>query len=1737
MSILVSDSAAEESLQAYTSPLSLQAKALDDLSERVLNGDIVNDGNNVFTFLTEFSANMTADIVTKACDCFNSLYPENAQTATELYKHLSDFDYIGLYATPSTTTVGLTFNRNFLIDQAVKVDTDSEEFNQDSRLVSGAYSKIVLPAYSRFTVGDLVFGLMYPVEIRVRKAFKTVNDTTVIDYDNSTITVVWDTSYQNPLMSLSSHILEHRDYIQDGVMLTEIEIPIYQFEVENNLENAVAATGFSKRYDFKDKFYAVRVFHFKNGQWNELNQTFSDTNYDIDTPTAIVKVLMDIGKVEVTIPHIYFNSVDSSTVIGNRILVKIYTTKGEVNIDLSEYQTDQFTASFLLTDTTLVEEDKYSSMLKRIPIIYVIPLSTRISSGTNGITLQGLKNRVKYNNSYTVKITPSDLENYFRTSGFTFTKEIDNITDRVYCAHKTITDGTGSPVASGEGIINISSDMLNSDTALDYQKSITILDEDTFTIHPSALYKYNEESNDFTLLKDSEKNNLLTDRLADKVNEFNTNLYTYSPFHVVVSKISSTPITSVYDLYNPTLRSINLVWENEALPAGMSIYDTKLKVLEEDDKAVGYDLRVAIYTTNNLANVLPIEDHTRKNIIVLLTTETSDGLLSQLIGEYAGIENGRHVFSFKLTSDYAIDDGGNLKLNSFAHELGKDFDTFVPIKAHPYTISFFISDDKLEEMAEFDLTSAKSGSAAFAIPAELERYTMLTRQMFTMKLGDVLPLLQGNITISTTDADYETYGTTQFATYQASIYERWTVDDVTAGLCTVDKVGSLKYPLVVKHAVGDVIVSSPYIDVHNQVCTLTVGDELIENLELTTPTQTSSPSNTWNSVNGSIYVVSQDKPDYTGVYKLDVKEGEAPPEGYNRSWTHTYKKIGEKFDNSVIKLLKTIHAPDADVLEDSEFYSSNSRIVIQEYEKAINALREIGETPFVKINTEAKGYDRKYFLIDVAEAENDPNRISFDFKTYKGFLIEYSPAVESDFGHEDGWCLNYRDQVIDPETGITSSVTILIAKFEIKEVIDPTTNEKQYVQNVIKIVKTEPIYIPTQDTQAVEGKVYYRYDSVTDTYIETVFTPGCYEEDTDPLKKVELNVISSDVCDILKNDPVKTSVIEYETHMCYTGLDGDMQLIMYQTNSDDPVFTAKCYDGNDSVVPRLDPWKVVWGSTDSNGVPPSVTRLTKNYSNHRLSHMCAGKFIFNQVTNGETFESSNGTNVVGQKDISKLYRRVIIEYSVTQDLAPVSGKTYYKKIDNTYVEDVWSLDAYESKAWIDDEIPEKIFVAAYDMQHRDGRSQYSCNKDLYKNEQMENGESVLKYGVGTDEYNGAIYYRDYDASNFDYASYGLDINHVLQIFSTWENNKAMIEESRYEKVAADLQNEYHVSVAFDVLRKIVSDTQPCYYFPWKKVVNLYASSTFIIDALYKYLKSLDTDEYAGYVSILKSNDTIHYFNFPEDNSGELSINAESSTWLKVDHWPWEYNTPWICLNAILEEDNPGQQRKDLKIIYNSQMSCAKVEHATSDLVLDNGGAVIRQDGKRKLIYGINTIQCDYKLRLSEDASYIHYLDDIRELIRAYLLELKAITPSLLARTKLYFSPIRTFGNDDFKGSSGESRVLPVQCSMELGLHIESYVSNSVTKKQIIRDEIINLILKDVKDGTINMSELAKTIMSELNDDIVCADVLGINGDKTLQTLIPVHEDCYPQLKQILTIHDDGTIHMDHDLILDWYVIN
>lgn len=1677
MPILVSDSAAEESLQAYTSPLSLQTKALDDLSEKVLNGDVVADGNNPFTFLTEFASNMTAGIVNKACECFNSLYPENAQTSSELYKHLSDFGYVGMFATPATTTVELVFDRNFLIDHAVTSEPDDTDLNQDVTRVSGQYSKVVIPAYSKFTVGDMSFGMMYPIEIHIRKAFKNGDINDEIDYNNSVITVLWDTTYQNPLMPLKGSILQHRDFIQDGMMLTAIEVPIYQFEVENHTENAIASTGFAKRYDYHNKFYAIRVFHFKNGYWQELNQTFSDTNYDVDIPTAIIKVLQDLGKVEVVIPHIYFNSPDTVTVIGNRILVKIYTTLGEVSVDLSDFQIDQFQASFLLSDTSLMEDDRYSNMLKRIPNVYIIPLSNRIASGTNGITFNELKNRVKYNNSFTVKITPSDLENYFATSGYSFTKPLDNITDRVYCAHKIITDGTGTPVASGMGQSIISTSMTNDE---EYSDSIVRLDDDTFTILPSALYLYDDEKHEFNICTNTQKSELLRD--SEIVDTFNNNLYTYSPFHVVVSNARRKPIAGTYDLFNPSLRSIMLDWENERITTSASIYNATIHPINEGDKTVGYRLRVAIFKTADIT--FPSVEEDNQNIRVLLTVETDDGRLAHLFGTYAGTnDTGHDVFDFDLLSTFRIKPEGSIHVSTLQHELGKNFDVFVPIKEHKYTISFFLADEKIPD--ENERANSKNNVNRFSLPDSLEKYTMLCRQYFTLKLGESIPLLQNNITISTTEEAYKTYNSMQFATYQSPIYARYTIADVENNSATIEQIGMLKVDDAGKPVIGhdvDEVIINHYADLdfgavlsikltENKIVdgktTKTSYDEELGLVAFNKPYST--PNDIWKAIDGDLYVLCESVPEFSGIYILENTGGDT-----ERVWKQSYRVVKEIFDESILHLNKvvykitvpnehgldpyhyTVEEPNTnDVFdrvidpdtEENCFYSCNSDTV-----KSL-----IPAKPLKDINTSATGYDRKWFFI--SKYPNDPN--SFDFDSYTGLVIEYAPSETVDFGNKEGWVLN----------------RYYLGK-------DVTTGAKEIdFENILEDIDSDTDALSEEECAIFENDTYRKGIDVINHYIFYEKGPNNFFEETDE-----------------EGNPYQNSIV-----MTTAVSDNNGNLIW---NKNDVRFYGSYYlgkedsSGNPIFMPRIDPWKIDWKPVRAKENAPLVTKLHNSNLQHELRITGALEFMTEQA------------KPLGCKDAPVLHRS-LEDYIPTLDEEAQEGKKYYMRVGKAeYTECDFVIGVYEECDVLSDPLEGKQFVVATNIK---------TIPTPKANEGMELGNTF------------ALYRRNYEASTLQIKN--LSKEELYDICREWSESEGQADSVRY----AGIMSRHNVSLS--ELEKIVSDTKPCYYRPWEKIVTC--------DSIQK-LEELD-NQYAGYAAILyykddDNNDVIHYYNILssitrtyETESGnkykrtELVVNPTTSSWAEIDKWPWEYTTPWYCLTPTLADDIAGNIRSDLKISFNSDLSGAKILHDVTDTIIDEEGFPVL-DEAREIVYGIDMIHCDYKLRLVEDAEYANYLNDIRDVLRAYLNELKAITPSLLARTKLYYAPICTFGTAKFRGSSGETRVLPVQFSMEYGLHIASYVSSGIVKKDVIRGEIIKFIKKALASGSINMASIAKTIMKELGDEIVCVDVLGINGDKTLQTMIPLEKDCYPQLRQILVQYEDGSIHVDHDLTVDWYVL-
>ena len=756
---------------------------------------------------------------------------------------------------------------------------------------------------------------------------------------------------------------------------------------------------------------------------------------------------------------------------------------------------------------------------------------------------------------------------------------------------------------------------------------------------------------------------------------------------------------------------------------------------------------------------------------------------------------------------------------------------------------------------------------------------------------------------------------------------------------------------------------------------------------------TSSKDDVWESTKGQLYVECSSRPEFTGIYKL-VADSEG---GIYRC---EKEETLEKFDETYLQVM---NSTDANSI--GRYVSSNSRTIKRKLENV---------TPPIEVNTEAKGTERKYFS-ERSFMGGGYAGVDFDFETYTGYVIEYAnnDLVESYGLGQASWVLVKYEQVT--EGGVTYPKPTLIG------VIAPVTSKTSYNGY--------------EDNNHVVSN-YSAEQLLNDTYAK-----GIAVVQYSMMKVNSVNISNSKKWVLTKG-----------------------------TDPNECIFEAAIRSGNSRVSSITEPWEVTWKAASGiSDDPPSVSRINTNHADYKLISTDALRFIVDEAS------------LIGQQGIGSLYRTIKdgedtdnttanvasdIEsetlYVLTRDKTKVPNKDYYTREMNPVTEEIVynkinSVLTNEElvQYFGDDETPPTVYEIVDPVfivvSGDDGMPQYLVNstieefKNVIPSQNPYEEDQILPN-------TGGVYYRDYDAYNYNYEDDGLTINHIKFIFDAWKEsrNSSLSEDSRYENLLNDFSYQYGNGIlSINVLKKIVSDSEPSYWFPYKKVVACGTTSN-IMSELQTYLNSEESqDKTYGLVSILyktitdsdRTVDIPIYINFISereytiDDKVEvgLSVNPDYSQWGDpegVDKWPWEYTTPWVCLTPNLDDDEVAKIRDDLTIKYNTQLSGTKVLHDTSDLELDeDGNPVIAEDGDRELVYGIDAIQCDYKLSLSEDAEYIDYFDSIRNLILSYLYELKAITPSLLARTKLYFSPIRTFGNSEFKGSHSEARMLPVQCSI------------------------------------------------------------------------------------------------------------
>lgn len=731
-------------------PLNISSMALNELEERLGGTKIVADPNSAFCFLMEFGSSVASACANKIDQTLPVLYPKRAMSMSDLFRHMSDYDYLSTYATPSSTTLVFALPKKYLFDNAL-------QFNEN-------YKKVTIPKDTVIMVGKYSFGLHCAIDI-------------LININTGIFTVEYDVNSNDGLLTLTKNIVDKYDIVKDSLEFLVIEFPIYQFAKSIIEESLIAEIGFNKKYVYNNYFYAVNVFAVKDGQYNKLRLTQSESVYDVTTPTALMRVLSDEQKIQLTIPQIYLDRAD----IGSRIYIELYTTMGKLDINTSNIDSTNISINF---SKQTKDSNEYSQLLHSLPFDSVVSIKSdaNISGGTNPIDFNTLRDRVVNNTLYeTVPITAEQVEVYLNDKGFTAKKYLDNVTSRIWYAYHTLETNDGKMVPACETKF-----LMDEDYSSGYS-TIKQESDGSLTVLPSTIYDYSEDTDTAKPLNDEAMLRLSKMNKAELVTELNNGNYFKSPFHLRVVLDDYYPKVTSYNLMTPSVDRIIFQDENYTVSSKMIAYDALIQHL--NNGVGGYRLRIAMYKSEDLKTV------DRESLKVYVAVKTDNNVWIGGSATYLTSTTDRDIYELEIKTNYKLTEKDEIAITNLKNSEIELQEYEIPLVSKFY-VTFLLHKDAISGTYQSATASLVEG-----VPDSiLSEYVGVSRQYFEITLGKSLgDVIRNNVEVSASSEVYAKWDHDVPATYAEDVYERnakgeliYVIEDDKVKLNKLHSVGEIK---------------------------------------------------------------------------------------------------------------------------------------------------------------------------------------------------------------------------------------------------------------------------------------------------------------------------------------------------------------------------------------------------------------------------------------------------------------------------------------------------------------------------------------------------------------------------------------------------------------------------------------------------------------------------------------------------------------------------------------------------------------------------------------------------------------------------------------------------------------------------------------------------------------------------------------------------------------------------------
>lgn len=738
-------------INQLNSPMNIAAMALDEIHDRLNGTRIIADPNSPFCHLLEFGSSISAMTIQAIEEKFPLLYAQRAQSMEDLFMHMSDYDYLSLYATPASTTLRMAFPKKYLIDNALKYNDN--------------YKQVTIPKDTVFMIGKYPFGIYYPINILINNYTRT-------------FTVVYDTTYSNPLHELNKNIVDKYDITYGSLDYLVIDVPIYQFARSTEELIIDRSLGFIKKFTYNNQFYAVRVFNYKNGKYSEMGQSLNQIIYNTSNPTLLLQVMQDIQKLKITIPQIYFDNGD----MGSKLFFEFYTTLGPLDIDTTKIAGSNIRVDFALKNKDTTE---YSAILKNLPFDTIMTLNgNKIIGGSNAITLETLRKRIIHDNLvHSVPITEDDIAVYLEDNGFYVKKFKDNVTQRIYYAYRILTDTDGSIIPS----MTLQMRMIDSYTDSSKYKGFVNQLDGSITVLPTTLYKYQKETEDAIPLTIDELDVISKMDKSQLVDTLNNQQYLRSPFHIRFDLNDDNPHAVSYNLMTPSIDKLIFVNENYNISSKIMTYDALIQHM--GDGVGGYDVALSVAKSDDLTDV------SEDDILIYVFVKTTAGYTIGLRVNYVQKMNERYLYKFHIDTNYHLTENNEISITNFQNENYSLSEHLVPL-----TSNFYLVHMVRASVLQGVNIEPSSNAVSNGVPdSYLKDFVALTRQYVTISLGHSLKdVINNNIEISVGGTKYDTWEYDVEDSYENDVYAR-TIDGMLK--YTVDDNNGVK--LYKEHSIGD----------------------------------------------------------------------------------------------------------------------------------------------------------------------------------------------------------------------------------------------------------------------------------------------------------------------------------------------------------------------------------------------------------------------------------------------------------------------------------------------------------------------------------------------------------------------------------------------------------------------------------------------------------------------------------------------------------------------------------------------------------------------------------------------------------------------------------------------------------------------------------------------------------------------------------------------------------------------